>query len=508
MKKITHLIFSRRFVTILLIILQAIALLISIELFSVDFTSVYIFTNVLSIIMVIYLINRETSPSLKIPWLVLMTMVPVFGGIIYLLFGQNHISQFYKKEYELLLNLKISSMGSDEKEYLALEKEAPEYLGQANYIREYCHTRLYANTKTTYLPQGEIMFEKMCEALRGAKKFIFIESFIVAKGKMLDDILEILVEKVNEGVDVRFIYDDIGCLTTLPSDFDRYLRSLGIKTYVFNRLIPALSIVHNNRDHRKITVIDGEVGFTGGINIADEYINEKVRFGHWKDSAIMLEGKGVDGLTLIFLKTWNHHQKEDKEYYKFLNQQSLLSYPGHVLCYEDSPLDQELMGENVYLNIINQAHRYLYITTPYLIIDHELKLALCNAAKRGVDVRLITPHIPDKWYVHLISQSNYHSLIEAGVKIYEYTPGFIHAKTFVCDDKVATVGTINLDYRSLVHHFECGTLLINTTATEEIREDFIKTQQISQQIELGYFESKPVHVQLLALLLKLFSPLM
>ncbi|MFQ6860869.1 MAG: cardiolipin synthase [Beduini sp.] len=509
MRKFTNLVLSRRMVTILLIIIQAIILLVLINSFSHVFTYIYIFFILLSIIMVLYLINKETSPSLKLPWLVIMMLIPLFGGALYLLFGQNHVSKALKKENNKLYALRNSASYSDQETFKQLQIDFPHYIGQVNYLRNYSNARVYAHTKTTYFPLGENMFEAMCEKMKQAKKYIFIESFIVDEGYMLQTVLDILIDKVKEGVEVRFIYDDLGCLTTLPPEYFRYLRSHGIKAMAFNPFEPILSIVHNNRDHRKITVIDGEIAFNGGINIADEYINKIRRFGHWKDNAVMLEGEGVNDFTLMFLETWNYYMDEDEDFSVFLyDKESLPIDNGYVQCYEDSPLDYELVGENVYLNIINQANHYVYITTPYLIIDNDLMIALCNAAKRGVDVRIIMPFIPDKWYVHLIGQASYDQLLKAGVKIYEYTPGFIHAKTFISDDHVATVGTINLDYRSLVHHFECGTYMLGTSAVCDIKKDYYETLEVSQPVFIGYFKSKPWYLRIIAVFLKLFAPLM
>lgn len=508
MKKIITLLLSRRIITIVALIFQAWLLIFVLSQFDELSSYFYIFSDVLSVFIIIYLVNKETSASLKIPWIILIALIPLFGGVIYLLFGENKVSNKYRINDEFN-SIRIKSLDIDDsRAFTKLGIEFPFHQGQVEYIRNYTTSNLYQNTKTTYLKLGEDVFEQMCIALKEAKEFIFIESFIVDKGYMLDTIIDILEDKVKEGVDVRFIYDDIGCITTLPASFYTVLNKKGIKTKVFNKFVPILSIVHNNRDHRKITVVDGKIAFNGGVNIADEYINKKVRFGHWKDTAIMLEGQAVNDFTLMFLKTWDSIGSSKTDYSKYLISDHDNINNGYVICYEDTPLDKESVGENVYMNIINQATDYLYITTPYLIIDYDLTMALCNAAKRGVDVRLITPHIPDKWYVHLISQSNYKILINAGVRIFEYTPGFIHAKSFVCDDLIGNVGTINLDYRSLVHHFECSTLMINTSAVQTIKEDFIDTQAKSMEVFSDYFSTKPLYLRMITVLLKLFSPLM
>lgn len=312
-----------------------------------------------------------------------------------------------------------------------------------------------------------------------------MEYFIVEEGKMFDAVLNILKQKVKEGVEVRFMYDDVGSLTMLPFKYYQKLESYGIKCISFNHFVPFISAVMNTRDHRKITVIDGNIGFSGGFNLADEYINEKVKYGHWKDTGVMIKGEAVWNLTLMFLVTWNASLNSFEDYDKYHPRHysvDKIRLDGYILPYGDSPLDNKPVGKNVYLNMINQAQKYIYINTPYLIINDELKNALCLAVQRGVDVRIITPGIPDKKLVYKVTRSYYEILINEGVKIYEYTPGFIHAKNFVCDDKVATVGTINLDYRSLYLHFECGVYIYWTSAIKDIKNDFLKTITLSKEI--------------------------
>ena len=338
-----------------------------------------------------------------------------------------------------------------------------------------------------------------------------MEYFIIDEGVMWNSILEILEEKAKEGVDVRVIYDDMGCIRTLPKKYYKILESKGIKAIAFNKFVPLLSVVMNNRDHRKITVIDGEVGFIGGINLADEYINEKVRFGHWKDASMVMEGQAVWNLTVMFLQLWNFNKEKAEDYEKFRaikSYETNIESDGYVQPYGDSPLDGETVGEYVYLNIINKARDYVYINTPYLIIDNELVTALTLAAKSGVDVRIVTPHIEDKWYVHMVTRAYYTQLIECGVKIYEYVPGFIHSKTFVCDDEIGVVGTINMDYRSLYLHFECGVWLYKTKSVFEIKEDFLKTLEVCENITLDQCKNIKWSNRVLRAILRVFAPLM
>ncbi|HWR61453.1 MAG TPA: phospholipase D-like domain-containing protein, partial [Clostridia bacterium] len=331
------------------------------------------------------------------------------------------------------------------------------------------------------------------------------------KGVMWNSILEILKEKAAQGLDVRVIYDDVGCLMTLPYGYEKELGRMGIKCYVFNPFVPVLSIRLNNRDHRKIAIIDGHTAFTGGINLADEYINAYEKHGHWKDAAIVLHGEAVWSLTVMFLSMWSFLSKTNESYEEFKPPVAYcrsIEAEGYVQPYADSPLDDESVGESVYLNLIGEAQEYVYISTPYLILDNEMSAALCLAAKRGVDVRIVTPHIADKWYVHSVSRSNYQVLLDSGVKIYEYTPGFIHSKTFVVDDVFAVVGTINLDYRSLFLHFECGVWMYRTKSVLEVKSDYLQMLQICQSITPDYNRNLSWHKRLGRTILKLFAPLM
>jgi len=378
------------------------------------------------------------------------------------------------------------------------------------YLQNYSYYPLYKNTQTTYFPIGEIMFEEMLAALRSAEHFIFMEYFIVSTGTMWDQIYDVLVQKAKEGVDVRFLFDDFGSIMTVPANFVRKLRKQGVKCYAFNPVHAHLKPQMNNRDHRKILVVDGYIGFTGGINIADEYINAYEKHGHWKDGGVMLRGEAVWNLTVMFLQFWHYADKSAEDFKQFAPHHYSPGYEsdGYVLPYADSPLDDEILGEQVYLNVITNAKKYVYINTPYLIIDNEMITALCLAAKSGVDVRITTPHVPDKWYVHIVTRSYYKQLIESGVKIYEYTPGFIHSKSFVCDDTIGVVGTTNLDFRSLYLHYECGVWMYKTHAVTQLYEDYIETLQKCSQVSLDECNSINGFKRFLAASLRLFSPLM
>lgn len=329
------------------------------------------------------------------------------------------------------------------------------------------------------------MFGDLLESLRSAKHYIFMEFFIVSQGYMWETILEILKERVNDGVEVRFMYDDVGCVDLLPYKYYKELEKYGIMTVAFNRIKPLISTAWNNRDHRKVVVVDGHTAYTGGLNLADEYINRIERFGYWKDAGLKVTGDAVWNFTVMFLQVWNAMCKTDEGFGMFLphkHHQADFKGKGYIQPYADNPLDRETVGENVYLNIINSAVHYVYMYTPYLIIDNEMITALCLAAKRGVDVRIVTPAIPDKKAVFLLTQSYYSQLVDAGIRIYQYTPGFIHAKCFLCDDKIGTVGTINMDFRSLYLHFENGVFMYKSEALPQLKEDMLRTFEESQLI--------------------------
>ena len=381
---------------------------------------------------------------------------------------------------------------------------------QIRYLQNYAGYPVYSQTRTTYLCPGERFHEELLMQLEKAEHYIFLEFFIIQDGVFWNSIYEILKRKASQGVKVRIIYDDLGCFFILPTDFVKQMEDSGIECAIFNPFRPLLTVKQNNRDHRKIVVIDGKIAFTGGINIADEYINTFEKHGHWKDSGILVEGKAAWSFTLMFLEMWELCKKSDEDiasWYPWQFTPCTQPSDGLVLPYADSPMDTENVGEHVYLQILNEASDYVYINTPYLIVDDSMVSALCLAAKRGVDVRIVTPHRWDKWLVHMTTRSYYRELIRAGVQVYEYTDGFIHAKSFVSDDIIATVGTANLDFRSLYLHFECGAWLYGGQAVAQVKEDFVNTLEICQRIEekdcAKYLSSK-----LLQEILRLFAPLM
>ncbi len=483
MIKLARYLIRKRIVVAVMILTQLALLMLFVYSLSQFAVPAYATLIILSIVVVIYIVNRPDNPSYKLSWAILILVVPIVGGVLYLIFGGKKIPKALRKEMVKSSNENAPFLIQDPAVLNQIRHLDPQLFKQINYLWRNCYFPIYKNTQTEYFDLGEGKFEALKRELRKAEKFIFLEYFIIKKGCMWSAIEEILVEKVKSGVDVRLIYDDFGC-HELPEDFDEYLNRMGIKTFVFNPLKPTLAILMNNRDHRKICVIDGKVGFIGGVNLADEYINVVERFGHWKDTAVMIRGEAVWSLTVMFMTFYNYLSKENEDILKFKNT-DIPEYitDGYVQPYSDSPTDDEPVGETAHMNIINLAKRYVYIMTPYLIIGYEMQKALITAAKNGIDVRLMVPHIPDKWYVHAITRSNYEQLIKGGVRIFEYEPGFMHAKSLVADDEVAIVGTTNMDFRSYYMHFECGILFIEGKIIRELKEDFMLTQK--QCIEIS-----------------------
>ncbi len=510
MKIIIKILFHRVIFVAISLIIQLLILIGVILKFNEFFTYFYILSLIFSLVIVLLIINNNSNPAYKIAWIVPILMFPIFGGLFYIFFGGNKLSRRTRKKMKTIEEKIKESLQPKESiiEQIATYNEAAAH--QSRYIQDYAYSPPYSNTEAYFLPDGEKKFAKLKEELKKAKHFIFLEYFIIEEGVMWNSILDILVEKAKSGVDVRVIYDDVGCLLKLPYRYDKKLEQLGIKCIIFNPLIPVLTSRLNNRDHRKIAIIDGHTGFTGGINLADEYINEIEKFGHWKDAAIMIKGEAVWSMTVMFLSMWDYLKgiKEDFNKYKFEHFPTDNTKDGYIQPFADNPLDDEPVGEIVYLNMINKAKKYIYITTPYLIIGNEMITSLTSAAKGGVDVRIITPHKPDKWYVYEVNQSYYRILVENGVKIYEYLPGFIHSKTFVADDEYGIVGTINMDYRSLYLHFECGVWMYKNSSILDMKEDFLNTLKVCKPITIEEINNVKWYKTLERHILRVFAPLM
>ena len=517
-------IFSRTMLIMVLIVLQ----------FAYIIARVYAFAEHIPILlggeflivafMMAFILNSKENPSIKLSWCFLVGIFPIFGSVVYFVIRydlgyrvtQKRISRTEAESRKCLPKQEIDD----------LKEEDVQTYRIAQYLHNSCGSLVSSNNQVKYFSVGEEMFEEMLTQLESAKEYIFLEYFMISHGEMWNKILKILVKKAKEGVDVRLLYDGSCSVYLLPYKYPEQIEKMGIKCRMFSAPIPFLSTHYNNRDHRKIMVIDGNAAFTGGVNLCDEYINVDSPFGHWKDVGIMLKGDAVFDFTVMFLQMWSTTETKKIEELQFPDMQKYLaktSYikqkdslldteeigdKGYVIPYADNPVDNENVGENVYIDMLNQAKEYVYIMTPYLILDNEMMSAITFAAKRGIDVRIILPHIPDKKYAFVLAQSNYKELLEAGVKVYEYTPGFVHAKVFVADNERAVVGSINLDYRSLYWHYECAAYLYQVPAIADIYKDFIETQELCEKVTVETIKQIGMFSKLAAYILKIVAPLM
>lgn len=471
-----------------------------------------LFSSLLSLAVIIYILNDKTNPYYKLAWVIPVMLIPIFGTITYIFSKLELGTRMMKKRIEDIGNRTSPLLPQNEDILKELFRLDPKEKSLALYMKKQGGYPIYKNTFAEYYALGDDMYEVMKTELEKAKEFIFMEFFIVEPGEMWDSILEILERKAKEGVDVRFMYDGMCSLMLVPYKYPKSIMEKGIKCKMFFPLKPVLTTVQNNRDHRKILVIDGHTAFTGGVNLADEYINRYVKYGHWKDTAVMLKGEAVKSFTIMFLQNWNITERNEGVYENYLREDFTeikeLDTEGFAMPYGDSPFDNEYVGETVYLDILNRAEKYVHIMTPYLIIDSEMTHALTYAAKRGVEVIIIMPHVPDKLYAYLLARSYYKELLEAGVKIYEYTPGFVHAKCFVSDDIRAVVGSINLDYRSLFLHFECACYFYRSKVVEQVENDVVETLKKCVKITVEDCNKYNPLKKAMGFVLRLFAPLM
>ena len=468
---------------------------------------------VLAVLILIHLLNSEADTSFKLMWTILLAAVPVFGVALYIYTrvqpGTSTIAG------------RLAALQDDQRELLAPKRqvverelvEARDEYGIFKYIYEAGHYPSYDNAAVKFFPLGEAKFEELLRQLQKAEKFIFLEYFIIDRGEMWDAVLEILKQKAAEGVEVRLLYDGTCMLSLLPRKYPQEMEALGIRCKVFSPMMPFMSTHQNNRDHRKVVVIDGRTAFTGGVNLADEYINRRERFGHWKDTAVMVQGRAVDSFTLMFLQMWNINGAGREDYARYVIAEDGPYEPGmkrggFIAPYGDSPLDNEEVGEKVYLDIINRAEKYVHIMTPYLILSETMTRSLKFAAQRGIDVKIILPHIPDKKYAYWLARTYYQELITGGVKLYEYIPGFVHAKEFTSDDRRAVVGTINLDYRSLYLHFECAAYIYDNPVVADVESDYQDTLKKCERITLENCRRYPLIWKILGRALRIVAPLM
>lgn len=465
-------------------------------------------SSVLALCVAFYIYGKDMNAGFKLPWIIAILAFPVLGLCLYFLFGRPGATKHMRQHFEKIDADLEGTLVQDENVLKNLEAIDFAVANQARYLWKCAGYPAWQNTDVEFHKTAEEGLEAQKRELRKAKKFIFMEYHAIEESSAFLELKEILVQKAKEGVEVRVFYDDVGSFVFINKDFIKRMEAVGIQCRVFNPMHPFLNIFMNNRDHRKITVIDGKVGFTGGYNLAEEYFNRTHPYGYWKDTGIMLTGDAVRNLTVMFLEMWNAVRKTDMDYDKYLPKvEYTAKEQGFVQPYADSPLDHETTGENVYMNLIKNAKHEIFFTTPYLIITDEMSRELRMAARRGVDVRIVTPGIPDKKMVYQMTRSYYSELARNGVRIYEYTPGFIHAKQCVCDGESATVGTINMDYRSLYLHFENGVLMYHYDAVAEIRKDFEDIFAASTEVTEKYNGRKSVLARMGRGVLRLFSPL-
>ena len=505
-KGLLRIVFSRIGLVALLLIAEFSILFSFYYWFSEYFKWFALVQAMFSVGMVLYLFNSTMDASAKLTWLFLIMLFPVPATIM-LWYTQMDVGhRLTKQRVSELIKQSRGIIKQDEATIKRPELVSSGTDDLCRYLSRSGDFPIFEDTEVKYFPLGEDKFSAMLEELKKAEKFIFMEYFIVDEGYMWGSILKILADKAAQGVDVRVMYDGMCEVSLLPHDYPKRMEKLGIKCKPFTPIAPFISTEYNYRDHRKILVIDGKTAFNGGVNLADEYINKIERFGHWKDTALMIKGKAVKSFTLMFLQMWNIDEKEPKWDECLIENKAQTD--GFVMPYGDCPLDDDKVGEMVYMDILNRAKSYVHIMTPYLILDNELETALKFAAQRGVDVRIILPGIPDKKAAYALAKSHYKSLIGAGVKLYEYTPGFVHAKVFVSDDEKAVVGTINLDYRSLYHHFECATYMYKTSCIPDIRNDFEETLLKCREVTEETIRHEKRYYKIVGGLMKIVAPLL
>lgn len=508
-KGLVHAIFSRFGIIILLFALQ-VCLFLAALLWSQSFMPEFFGGGILiGLIVSLYIINTRIDPTAKLTWVILVMALPIFGTLLFFYTTLEFGHRSLKERVESLINSTRKKIPQEKAVIENFSKRDPGAASIAHYLQRTGCFPAFDRTEVSYLPCGEDMFEATLHELKKARHYIFLEYFIIDEGVMWGKILEILAEKVKQGVDVRVMYDGTNEFTNLPHDYPEMLKKLGIKCKVFAPLSPFVSTHYNYRDHRKIMVIDGNTAFTGGINFADRYINRETVHGHWKDTAVMLKGKAVKSFTLMFLQMWSIDEKEPV-FDHYLNFPTLPpeESEGFVIPYGDCPLDRDKVGERVYMDILNRSKKYVHIMTPYLILDSRMETAIKFAAERGVEVAIILPGIPDKFIPYSLAKSHYSALLDAGVQIYEYEPGFIHAKSFVADDTEAVVGTINLDYRSLYHHFECAAYCYETGCIADIEKDFIETLKKCRRVSKNTIWKNYPWLRPVSFFTKLIAPLL
>jgi len=498
---------TRILVSGLLVIIQLAFIFYTAYSYSSGSVWAYLISAFISGLTVIIIINRRGNPDHKMAWIIFILVFPIFGITVFLLWGGGRVLPHIRKKMKICESHYTPYLKSDNEIRDRLKYYDLIHSRQADYLTGETKFPLYDKSHIEFLPSGETFLKDLLEELKEAEKYIYLEFFILAEGVMWEQIHAILKEKARNGVEVKIIFDDFGSIKRQNKGFINKLRSEGISVSVFNPINPIMNIFMNNRNHRKIVVIDGKTAYTGGVNIGDEYINHKKRFGHWLDCAVKIKGTAATSFLAMFCTMWEFTTGKQIDI-----KSHIVSFycdnDGFVIPYCDGPLNDNNPAEGLYMQILNTAQRYVYIATPYLLIDNSMKNTLCMAAKSGIDIRIITPHIPDKWYVHPATQYNYGELLEAGVKIYEYTPGFIHSKLFVSDDKIATAGSVNMDYRSFVFHFECGAWMCDTSTVHSIKNHFDDILPDCEEITLKKWKKRPVFTRIKQSILHIFAPFM
>ena len=507
-KGLSRIVFSRLGLIILLLAVQVGVIVLILSWFGEYAAHFYGLIFLFSLVMGLGMINSKSDPTSKMTWLYLMSVTPILGALFYWFVKSDLGHRTLKNKVNSIIDRTEDTAQQDPETLALLKQKNPGAASLAHYAKQHNGYPVWDETEITYFPLGEDKWKEMLKQLEEAKDFIFMEYFIIEEGLMWGSILDILARKAKEGVDVRVMYDGTCAFTTLPYSYPERMRELGIKCKMFSPVLPFISTTYNYRDHRKILVIDGQVAFNGGVNLADEYINHIEKHGHWKDVAVMVKGKAVQTFTLMFLQMWNAEEaKEDFGSYLEVVPEPVKEAKGFVMPYGFNPLDDDRIGENVYIDILNRAQEYVHIMTPYLILDGEMEAALKLCAQRGVDVKIIMPGVPDKFVPYAMAKNHYKDLIEGGVQIYEYTPGFVHAKVFVADDREAVVGTINLDYRSLYHHFECATYMYDVPAVAQVEDDFEETLKKCSLVTLEKAKSRSLKYKVTGWIMKIFAPL-
>lgn len=507
-RKLIKLMSQKAGLTVLSLLVQVAIIIFVVMLASAYAQWIFVMFEALGVLICLYIVSRDMNPNYKLSWCVLILALPAFGGLLYLFIGRQHTPRRIRRRLKNASDASQVLLNYTNAELVRMRGELnPTGSTCADLVLNAASYPIYANTATKYYPLGDMFFPDMIADLKQAKRFIFMEYFIIDVGEVWNEIEQVLIERANAGVDVKLIYDDVGSMFTLPKKVINRLRSGGVQALPFNKITASFDMRLNNRSHRKITVIDGEIAYTGGNNIADEYANKRNKFGHWKDTHMRFTGDAVWSFSAMFLAFWHILSPEELVYRDYLAKPDVTAQ-GYVQPLSSGPGRNDHLIESAFINLISTAKDHVYITTPYLILDNETQTALINAAHAGVDVRILIPNIPDKKIVYLATRSFVPVLMKAGVKVYTYTPGFVHAKMMMVDDERAFIGTCNMDYRSFYLHYECGALLYNVDTIPAMKTDFLSTLEVSHELTYEEVSDVTAITRLARAILRLFAPLL